>query len=58
MFLDWYFINIGQFCIKFYPTPLISISELTIQNPRNGPKSPHGACPGGKNIRQCVPLLV
>ena len=21
MFLDWYFINIGQFCIKVYPTP-------------------------------------
>ena len=58
MFLDWYFINIGQFFTKFYPTPLISISEVMIPNHGNGPKSTHGACPGSTNIKQCVPLLV
>ena len=28
MFLDWYFINIVKFFTTFYPTPLISISEV------------------------------
>ena len=48
MFLHWYFINIGQFFLKFYPTPLISISEVMMPNPNNGPKSTHGAGPGSK----------
>ena len=48
MFLDWYFINIAQFFIKFYPTPLISISEVMIPNPRNGPESTHGEGPGSQ----------
>ena len=32
----------------FYPTPLISISEVMIPNHGNGPKSTHGADPGSK----------
>ena len=48
MFLDWYFINIVQFFTTFYPTPLISISEVMIPNHGNGPKSTHGAGPGSK----------
>ena len=58
MFLDWYFINIVQFFTTFYPTPLISISEVMIPNHGNGPKSTHGVKLGSKNIRQYVPLLV
>ena len=58
MFLDWYFINIVKFFTTFYPTPLISISEVMIPNHGNGPKSTHGAGPGRKNIIQYVPLLV
>ena len=46
MFLGWYFINIGNLFNKFYPTPLIFISEVMIPNHGNGPKSTHGACPG------------
>ena len=30
MFLGWYFINIGNFFNKFYPTPLIFISWYQI----------------------------
>ena len=48
MFLDWYFINIVKFFTTFYPTPLISISEVMIPNHGNGPKSTHGAGPGSK----------
>ena len=48
MFLGWYFINIGNFFNKFYPTPLIFISEVMIPNHGNWPKSTHGACPGSK----------
>ena len=42
--------NIGNFCNKFYLTPLIFISdsEVMIPNHGNGPKSTHGACPGSK----------
>ena len=48
MFLGGYFINIGNLFNKFYPTPLIFISEVMIPNHGNGPKSTHGACPGSK----------
>ena len=56
MFLHWYFINIGQFFIKFYPTPLISISEVMMPNPNNGPKSTHGAGPGSKKHKTMCTL--
>ena len=55
MFLDWYFINCGQFFTTFYPTPLISISEVMIPN-RNGPKSTHGAGPGSKKHKTICTL--
>ena len=41
LILDWYFINIGHFFTKFYPTPLISKSEEMIPNHGNGPKAGH-----------------
>ena len=56
MFLDWYFINSGQFVTKFYPTPLISISEVMIPNHGNGPKSTHGAGPGSKTHKTMCTL--
>ena len=56
MFLGWYFINIGNCFNTFYPTPLISISEVMIQNHGNGPKSTHGACPGSKKHKTVCTL--
>ena len=56
MFLGWYFINIGNFFNKFYPTPLIFISEVIIPNHGNGPKSTHGACPGSKKHKTVCTL--
>ena len=56
MFLDWYFINIVQFFTTFYPTPLISISEVMIPNHGNGPKSTHGAGPGNKKHKTMCTL--
>ena len=56
MFLDWYFINIDTFFTMFYPTPLISISELMIPNHGNGPKSTHGAGPGSKKHKTMCTL--
>ena len=56
MFLDWYFINIGQFFTKLYPTPLISISEVMIPNHGNGPKSTHGAGTGSKKHKTMCTL--
>ena len=56
MFLGWYFINIGNCLNKFYPTPLIFISEVMIPNHGNGPKSTHGACPGSKKHKTVCTL--
>ena len=56
MFLDWYFINIDKFFTTFYPTPLISISELMIPNHGNGPKSTHGAGQGSKKHKTMCTL--
>ena len=56
MFLGWYFINIGKFFNKSYPTPLIFISEVMIPNHGNGPKSTHGACPGSKKHKTVCTL--
>ena len=40
----------------FYPTPLISISEVMIPNNGNGPKSTHGAGPGSKKHKTMCTL--
>ena len=53
MFLDWYFINIGQFFTKLL---LISISEVMIPNHGHGPKSTHGAGPGSKKHKTMCTL--
>ena len=42
--------------MTFYPTPLISISEVMIPNHGNGPKSTHGACPGSKKHKTMCTL--
>ena len=54
MFLGRYFITIGNFFNTFYPTPLIFISEVMIQNHGNGPT--HGACPGSKKHKTVCTL--
>ena len=56
MFLDWYFINIVKNFTTFYPTPLISISEVMIPNHGNEPKSTHGAGPGSKKHKTICTL--
>ena len=56
MFLGWYFINIGNFFNKFYPTPLIFISEVMIMGMGLSLLMVHVQVV--KNIRQCVPLLI
>ena len=45
-----------QIFTTFYPTPLISISEVMIPNNGNGPKSTHGAGPGSKKHKTMCTL--